>query len=68
MSKSEEYMFDGDKLEALDAIRVATKSKTNAEAIRKGLNLLSVLTAAQDNGSSILIKDKEGHVKKIVMD
>ncbi len=56
MSKQVSFKFDEQQTEALDNIKTTLHASTQAEAIRKSLNLTSALASAKKNGYTILIR------------
>lgn len=59
-SKQVSFKFDGKQVEALDNIKNKLHAGTQAEAIRKSLNLTSALATATAKGYKIILESPDG--------
>ncbi len=56
MGRRVSFKFDEQQTEALENIKIKLHASTQAEAIRKSLNLTSALATAKENGYAIIVK------------
>jgi len=66
-SKQVSFKFDGSQVEALENIRIKLHAGTQAEAIRKSLNLTSALATARERGYKIILESEDGKEQKEII-
>ena len=69
MSKGKQvsFKFDSEQVVRLKNIQKQLHTSSQAEAIRRSLNLTSVLASAEEKGYKILIEDDQGNVQQLVI-
>jgi len=67
MSKQVSFKFDGNQVDALENIRTKLHANTQAEAIRKSLNLTSALATAKSKGYKIILESKDGEKQELLI-
>lgn len=60
MSKQVSFKFDSQQTEALENIKTKLHAATQAEAIRKSLNLTSALATAREQGYKVILESPDG--------
>lgn len=60
MSKQVSFKFDKQQTEALENIREQLHASSQAEAIRKSLNLTSALATATGKGYKVIVRSEDG--------
>ncbi len=63
-SKQVSFKFDGNQVAALEIIKTKLHAVSQAEAIRKSLNLTSALAIAREKGYKIILESEDGSEKQ----
>jgi len=66
-TKQVSFKFDGTQVEALENIKTKLHASSQAEAIRKSLNLTSALATAHERGFKIVIESPDGETSQEIM-
>ena len=68
MSKQVSFKFEDAQIDALDSIKKNLHAATQAEAIRRSINLTNALAAAEKRGIKIILEnEKTGEKQQLVI-